>query len=64
MKIVKVDEECYRNLTSYLGQLIAKKGRMLTYDDAIRELVNTRVVLPKEMLQEIEKHSQHLKAEQ
>ncbi len=58
LKNIKVDEECYTNLTIFLGKLIAERGRLLTFDDALRELFNTRIVLPREMLREVEKQTE------
>jgi hypothetical protein len=54
MKAIKISEQIHANLTSLVGQLIAETGTMKTYEDAIEALLHRSVVLPSELLREIE----------
>ena len=54
MKTLKISDEVHGKLTAVLGELMAKTGQMKTYQDAIDAVLNTSVVLPEDLLHEIE----------
>jgi hypothetical protein len=55
MKTIKISDEAHRKLTATLGTLIAQTGKMQTYQDAIEAMLTRSVILPTELLAEIEK---------
>ena len=54
MKTLKLSEQTHAKLTRVLGQLMADTGKSKTYEDALEALLSQSVVLPKELLVEIE----------
>jgi hypothetical protein len=54
MKTIKISDEAHRKLTATLGTLMAQTGKMQTYQDAIEVMLNQSVILPTELLAEIE----------
>jgi hypothetical protein len=55
MKTLGISEVSHRKLTATLGTLMAQTGKMQTYQDAIEAMLNQSVILPPELLAEIEK---------
>lgn len=55
MKTLRISDEAHRKLTATLGTIMAQTGKMKTYQDAIQTLLNSSVVLPSEVLTEIDK---------
>jgi hypothetical protein len=53
LKTIKISNQTHANLTSVVGQLIAEKGTMKTYDDEFEALLHRSLVLPLEHLREI-----------
>ena len=39
MKMLKIKEETHKELTSILGELTARNGKIKTYDDVLKELL-------------------------
>lgn len=54
MKTIKISDQTHANLTVMVGQLTAETGIIKTYEDAIKALLQGSVVLPLELLREIE----------
>ncbi|MEM3697512.1 MAG: hypothetical protein QXQ94_08465 [Candidatus Bathyarchaeia archaeon] len=54
MKTLRISDETHRKLTATLGTLMAQTGKMQTYQDAIEVVLNQSVILPTELLEEIE----------
>ena len=54
MKTLRVSDDAHQRLTALLGELTAQKMRMQTYTDAIKSLLSQSVILPPEVLAEIE----------
>jgi metal-responsive CopG/Arc/MetJ family transcriptional regulator len=55
MKTLRISNEVHRKLTATLGTLMAQTGKMQTYQNAIEAMLNQSVILPTELLAEIEK---------
>lgn len=55
MKTLRISDEAHAKLTGLLGTLMAQTGKMQTYTDSIEALLNGSVVLPPELLHEVEK---------
>jgi len=55
MKTLKISDDVHQKLTSLLGELMAQTSKMQTYQDAIEAMLNQSVILPPELLGEIEK---------
>lgn len=55
MKTLRISDEAHRKLTATLGTIMAQTGKMKTYQDAIQVLLNSSVVLPPEVLTEIDR---------
>jgi hypothetical protein len=49
-----ISDDVHRKLTSALGALMAETGKMQTYDDALDALLSKSVILPEQLLVEIE----------
>ena len=63
MKTIKISDEAHRKLTATVGTLMAKTGKMQTYQDTIEAMLSQSVILPPELLAEIEsfmKKNKHL----
>jgi len=54
MKTLRISDEAHRKLTATVGTLMAKTGKMQTYHNAIEAMLNQSVILPPELLAEIE----------
>jgi hypothetical protein len=54
MKTLRVSDDAHQRLTALLGELTAQKMRMQTYTDAVKSLLSQSVILPPEVLAEIE----------
>jgi hypothetical protein len=54
VKTFRVSDDVHRKLTAALGALMAETGRMLTYQDALEAILNKSVILPEQLLLEIE----------
>jgi Arc/MetJ-type ribon-helix-helix transcriptional regulator len=54
MKSLRISEDIHQKLTSLLGQLMAQTGKMQTYQDVIRALTNESLMLPPELLGQIQ----------
>jgi Arc/MetJ-type ribon-helix-helix transcriptional regulator len=55
MKTLKISDDVHQKLTALLGELMAQTSKMQTYQDAIEAMLNQSVILPPELLKEIEK---------
>ena len=54
MKTLKISDDVHQKLTALLGELTAQTMKMQTYQDAIAALLSHSVVLPPELLEEVE----------
>ncbi len=54
MKTLKISDDVHQKLTSLLGELVAQTSKMQTYQDAIEAMLSQSVILPPELLTEIE----------
>ena len=54
MKTLRISDISHRKLTGTVGTLMAKKGKMQTYQDAIEAMLNHSVILPPELLAQIQ----------
>jgi hypothetical protein len=54
MKTLKISDDVHQKLTSLLGELMAQTAKMQTYQDAIEAMLNQSVILPTELLREVE----------
>ena len=54
MKTLRISEDAHQKLTSLLGELMAQTRKMQTYQDAINALINESVMLPPELLVQIQ----------
>ena len=54
MKTLKVSDKLHAELTAVVGQLIAESGKTKTYEDAVAALLHRSVVMPPELVREIE----------
>jgi hypothetical protein len=54
MKTLRISDEIHRKMTATVGTLMAQTGKMQTYQDAIEAMLNQSVILPPELLAEIE----------
>ncbi|MGB9923346.1 MAG: ribbon-helix-helix domain-containing protein [Pseudothermotoga sp.] len=61
MKTLRISDQMHRKLTATLGTLVAQTGKMQTYEDAIETLLNQSVILPPELLAQIESFIQENK---
>ena len=55
MKTLRVSEDAHRKLTRLLGEMMAQTRKAQTFSDVIEALVSRSVLLPPELLAEIEK---------
>ncbi|MEM2110771.1 MAG: hypothetical protein QXX08_02710 [Candidatus Bathyarchaeia archaeon] len=55
MKTLRISDDVHQKLTSLLGELMAQTSKMQTYQDAIEAMLNQSIILPAELLAEIEK---------
>ena len=54
MKTLRITDDVHQKLTALLGELTAQTSRMQTYTDAVEALLKQSVVLPPELLDQIE----------
>ena len=54
MKTLRISDDAHQKLTALLGEITAQTIKMQTYTDAIENLLSTSVMLPPELLIEIE----------
>src|SRR3989304_2947973 len=54
MKTLRISDDAHQKLTAMLGEITAQTMKMQTYTDAIENLLSTSVMLPPELLAEIE----------
>ncbi len=54
MKTLRITDDVHQKLTALLGDLTAQTSKMQTYTDAVEALLKQSVVLPTELLTEIE----------
>jgi len=54
MKTLRISDEIHRKMTATVGTLMAQTGKMQTYQDAIEAMLTHSVILPTELLAEIE----------
>jgi hypothetical protein len=54
MKTLRISEDAHQRLTALLGELTAQTMKMQTYTDAIESLLSQSVILPRELLAQIE----------
>jgi metal-responsive CopG/Arc/MetJ family transcriptional regulator len=54
LKTLKISDDVHQQLTALLGELTAQTMKMQTYQDAIEALLNQSVILPPELLKEVE----------
>jgi hypothetical protein len=54
MKTLKISDDVHQKLTALLGELTAQTMKMQTYQDAIEALLNQSVIVPSELLSEVE----------
>jgi hypothetical protein len=54
MKTLKISEDVHQKLTSLLGELMVQTSKMQTYQDAISALLNESVMLPPELLIQVQ----------
>ena len=52
---LKVYRDAHQRLTVLLGELTAQSGKMLTYADALRIVLQSSVMLPQELLEKVDK---------
>jgi len=55
MKTLRISDEIHRKLTATVGTLMAQTGKMQTYQDVIEALLEESVILPAELLMQIQK---------
>jgi len=54
MKTLRITDDVHQKLTALLGELTAQTSRMQTYTDAVEALLKQSVMLPPEVLAQIE----------
>lgn len=54
MKTLRISDDVHQKLTGLIGELTAQKMKMQTYTDAIENLLSQSVMLPPELLTEVE----------
>jgi hypothetical protein len=54
MKTLRISDDVHQKLTSLLGELMTQTRKMQTYQDAVEAMLNQSVILPPELLAEIE----------
>jgi metal-responsive CopG/Arc/MetJ family transcriptional regulator len=54
LKTLRISEDAHQKLTALLGELTAQTMKMQTYTDAIESLLGQSVMLPPELLAEVE----------
>jgi Arc/MetJ-type ribon-helix-helix transcriptional regulator len=54
MKTLRISDDVHQKLTTLLGELMAQTRKMQTYQDAIEAMLSQSVILPPELLKEVE----------
>ena len=54
MRTLRISDEVHRKLTAALGALMAETSKMQTYDDALDAILSKSVILPEQLLIEID----------
>jgi hypothetical protein len=54
MKTLRISDDAHQRLTALIGELTAQTMKMQTYTDAIESLLSQSVILPPELLAQIE----------
>jgi Arc/MetJ-type ribon-helix-helix transcriptional regulator len=54
MKTLRISDDVHQKLTTLLGELTAQTSRLQTYQDAIEAMLNQSVILPPELLREVD----------
>jgi len=54
MKTLRITDDVHQKLTALLGELTAQTSRMQTYTDAVEALIKQSVILPPELLAQVE----------
>ena len=54
MKTLRITDDVHQKLTGLLGELTAETMKMQTYTDAIKSLLEQSVILPPELLAQVE----------
>jgi len=54
LKTLKISDDIHQKLTALLGELTAQTMKMQTYQDAIAALLYQSVILPPELIREVE----------
>jgi len=54
MKTLRISDDAHQRLTALLGELTAQTMKMQTYTDAIDNLLSQSVILPSELLVQVE----------
>jgi hypothetical protein len=54
LKTLKISEDVHSKLTSFLGELVAQTAKMQTYQDAIEAMLSQSIILPPDLLKEVE----------
>lgn len=58
MKTLRVSDDVHQKLTALLGELMAQTSKMQTYQDAIEAMLYQSVILPPELISEVERFIQ------
>ncbi|MGB9960280.1 MAG: ribbon-helix-helix domain-containing protein [Candidatus Bathyarchaeales archaeon] len=58
MKTLRISDDIHQKLTALLGELMAQTSRMQTYQDAIEAMLYQSVIMPPELLNEVERFIQ------
>jgi len=53
MKTLRIEDDTHQKLTSLVGELTAQSGKMQTYADAITSVLETSIILPENLIEEI-----------
>jgi Arc/MetJ-type ribon-helix-helix transcriptional regulator len=54
MKTLRISDDAHQKLTALIGELTAQTMKMQTYTDAIENLLSQSVILPPELLAQVE----------
>jgi len=54
MKTLRVSDDAHRMLTRLLGEMMAQSGKAKTFSDVIEALVSRSVLLPPEVVRDVE----------
>lgn len=54
MKTLKISDDVHQKLTAMLGELMVQTSKMQTYQDAIEAMLTQSVILPQDLLVQIE----------